>query len=142
MNLTEHLPAERRQRVEARLQHNLMAWLTTVRPDGQPVSVPVWFLLRADETFLVYSRPQKAKLRNIRENPRVALGLDVTDIGRDVVRVEGIATWTPDFRPADQMPEYAAKYAERIGAMFGTAREFAEQFSAALIIAPSRLYAA
>ena len=141
MNLTEHLPAERRQRVDARLQHNLMAWLTTVRPDGQPVSVPVWFLLRADETFLVYSRPQKAKLRNIQENPRIALGLDVTDIGRDVVRVEGIATWTADFPPADQVPEYAAKYAERIGAMFGTPRQFAELFSEAVIITPARLHA-
>jgi PPOX class probable F420-dependent enzyme len=141
MNLTEHLPAERRQHVEARLHSNLMAWLTTVRPDGQPVSVPVWFLLREDETILIYSRPQKAKLRNIQGNPRVALGLDVTDIGRDVIRVEGSATWITDFPAADEVPEYAAKYAERIGAMFGTARQFAEQFSAALIIEPSRLYA-
>jgi hypothetical protein len=29
-----------------------MAWLTTVRPDGQPISVPVWFLVREDETIL------------------------------------------------------------------------------------------
>lgn len=52
MKLTEHLPADRRSHVETRLHGNLMAWLTTVRPDGQPVSVPVWFLLREDETFL------------------------------------------------------------------------------------------
>jgi Pyridoxamine 5'-phosphate oxidase len=42
-----------------------MAWLTTVRPDGQPVSVPVWFLMREDGTILLYSQPGTQKLRNI-----------------------------------------------------------------------------
>ena len=36
MNLTASLPADRREHVEARLHGNLMAWLTTVRPDGRP----------------------------------------------------------------------------------------------------------
>jgi PPOX class probable F420-dependent enzyme len=69
MRLTEHLSADRRRHVEARLHGNLMAWLTTVRPDGQPVSVPVWFLLREDETFVVYSKPNQLKLRNIHTTP-------------------------------------------------------------------------
>jgi hypothetical protein len=60
VNLTIHLPAERREHVEARLHGNLMAWLTTVRPDGQPDSVPVWFLMRDDETILVYSQPKRS----------------------------------------------------------------------------------
>ena len=80
MNLTADLPADRREHVEARLHGNLMAWLTTVRPDGRPDTVPVWFLVRNDDTILIYSRPGKIKLSNIRENPNVALGLDVTDI--------------------------------------------------------------
>lgn len=141
MNLTSHLPPGRREHVETRLRSNLMAWLTTVRPNGQPDSVPVWFLMRDDETILIYSRPNKTKLRNIGENPKVTLGLDVTDIGRDIVRIDGTAVHADDVPPADQQPQYAAKYAERIGAMFGTAREFAEQFSEALIITPRRLHA-
>src|SRR5207248_1463964 len=80
MDLTAHLPAERRQHVERRLRSNLMAWLTTVRPDGQPVSVPVWFLVRGDGTILVYSQPGQHKLRNISKNPRVSLALDVNDL--------------------------------------------------------------
>jgi PPOX class probable F420-dependent enzyme len=139
--LTQHLPAERREHVEARLRSNLMAWLTTVRPDGQPDSVPVWFLVRDDETILVYSQPGKLKLRNISENPRVSLGLDVTDIGRDVIRIDGTAKHVDDVPPADRQPQYAAKYAERIGALFGTPRQFAESFSEAVIITPSRLHA-
>src|SRR5262244_982503 len=113
MKLTSHLPAERRRHVEGRLHSNLIAWLTTVRPDGQPDSVPVWFLVREDETILVYTQPKKMKLRNISANPKVTLGLDVTDIGRDIVRIEGVAEHADDVPPADQRPQYAAKYAER-----------------------------
>src|SRR3990170_1129965 len=102
MELTSHLPPVDRERVEARLRHNLMAWLTTVRPDGQPVSVPVWFLVREEGTILLYSQPRKQKLRNIAANPRVSLGLDVTDIGRNIVRMEGIARVAHDEPPADK----------------------------------------
>jgi PPOX class probable F420-dependent enzyme len=141
MDLTAGLPAERRARVEARLQTNLMAWLTTVNATGRPDSVPVWFLVRDDGTILVYSQPGKAKLRNIDANPQVALGLDVTDIGRDVIRIEGTAVRASDHPRADEVPEYAAKYTERIGAIFGTVERFAEAFSEAIVITPSRLRA-
>jgi PPOX class probable F420-dependent enzyme len=141
MRLTSELEAERRQRVESRLRTNLMAWLTTVTPAGKPDTVPVWYLLRDDETVLIYSQPGKAKLRNIERNPAVALGLDVTDLGRDVIRLEGTATRHTDAPPADQVPEYVAKYIERIAAIFGTAERFAELFSEAVIITPARLHA-
>src|SRR5204862_1714460 len=84
MELTSHLSAGDRERVEARLRHNLIAWLTSVKPDGQPVNVPAWFLMREDETILLYSQPGKAKLRNIADNPKVSLALDGTDIGRNI----------------------------------------------------------
>ena len=141
MKLTSHLPDGRRAHVEGRLRANLMAWLTTVRPDGRPDSVPVWFLLCDDETILVYSQAAKIKLRNVASNPKVSLGLDVTDIGRDIIRIEGTAEHVPGYPAADQVPEYVAKYAERIGANFGTASRFAELFPEALIITPRRLHA-
>lgn len=141
MKLTSHLPDDRRAHVEGRLRANLMAWLTTVRPDGRPDSVPVWFLLQDDETVLVYSQPGKIKLRNISKNPNVSLGLDVTDIGRDIVRIEGTARHVAGFPRADQVPGYAAKYTERIGAIFGTVSRFAEMYPEAVVIMPSRLYA-
>ena len=142
MKITEHLPADRREHVEARLRSNLMAWLTTVSPTGKPESVPVWFLLREeDETVLLYSEPGKPKLRHIAQNPQVALGLDVTDIGRDIVRIDGLAREAPEAGPADQQPRYRAKYAERIGTLFGDAERFAAQFSVPLLITPRRLRA-
>ena len=102
--------------------------------------MPVWYLLRDDETVLIYSRPGKAKLRNIDHNPAVALGLNVTDLGRGVIRLEGTAT-RRRAPPADQTPEYVAKYVERIAAIFGTAERFAELFSEAVVINPTRLHA-
>jgi Pyridoxamine 5'-phosphate oxidase len=68
-----------------------MAWLTTVRPDGRPDSVPAWFLLRDDQTILVCGQAAKMKLRSISHNPAAAPGLDVTEIGRDVIRIDGTA---------------------------------------------------
>ena len=141
MELTNALPADRRARVDTRLQTNLMAWLTTVNPAGRPDTVPVWFLLRDDGTVLIYSRPGKAKLRNIDANPNVALGLDVTDIGRDIIRIEGTAVRVAGHPAADRVPEYAAKYTERIAAIFGTVENFAAAFSEAIVITPSRLHA-
>ena len=141
MGLTDHLAEDRRVRVDTRLRTNLMAWLTTVNAAGHPDSVPVWFLRRNDDTFLVFSQPGKAKLRNIEANPNVALGLDVTDIGRDIIRLEGTAVSVPDHASADRVPEYAAKYAERIGAIFGTVERFAEAFSEAVVITPRKLHA-
>ena len=141
MELTAGLPVDRRFRVETRLNTNLMAWLTTVNPAGRPDSVPVWFLLCDDDRILTYSQPGKAKLTNIDANPHVALGLDVTDIGRDVIRIEGTAARAPGHPPADRVPAYAAKYAERVGAIFGTVERFAQSFSEAILITPRRLHA-
>ena len=141
MELTDALPPDRRARVEIRLQTNLMAWLTTVNQAGRPDSVPVWFLVRDDDSILIYSQPGKAKLRNLDTNPNVALGLDVTDIGRDIIRIDGTAVHVADHPPADQVPEYVAKYTERIGAIFGTVEKFAGAFTEAIVITPSRLHA-
>ena len=117
-----------------------MAWLTTVNATGRPDSVPVWFLVRDDGTILVYSQPGKAKSTNIDANPHVALGLDVTDIGRDVIRIVGTAV-RAQAPSRTVFPSTSAKYTERIGAIFGTVERFAEAFSEAIVITPSRLHA-
>jgi PPOX class probable F420-dependent enzyme len=141
MRLAGELDDLRRAHVEGRLQTNLMAWLTTISPSGRPHSVPVWFLVQDDDTILIYSQPGKAKLRNIDANPHVALGLDVTDIGRDVIRFEGTASHAPGHPPANEVPAYLSKYVERIAAIFGTPDRFARSFSEAILITPTHLHA-
>jgi PPOX class probable F420-dependent enzyme len=141
--LTDALAAlgpDRRAHVETRLATNLIAWLTTVSPAGRPQSVPVWFLVRDDGSVLLYSEPGRLKLRNIEANPHVALALDVTDIGRDIIRCVGTAALAPDHVPADQVPAYVAKYTERAGAIFGTVDRFAAVFTEPIVITPTRAH--
>ena len=130
---------ERRAHVRRRLTTNQIAWLTTVGKGGQPHTVPVWFLLREDDTVLVYSRASKSKIDAIAVNPRIALSLDGSDIGRDVVRIEGVARVARDEPPADQVPAYRAKYAERIDALFDDPADFARLFAVPIVITPERI---
>jgi PPOX class probable F420-dependent enzyme len=141
MQLTAHLPPERRERVESRLRNNIIAWLTTVGASGRPDTVPVWYLVNDDETILLYSEPGKAKLRNIDHNPKISLVLDVTDLGRDVIRLDGTAALLHDWPPADEIAPYVTKYTERIAPLFGTAANFAASFSVPMLITPTRLRA-
>lgn len=64
----------------------------------------MWFLVRDDETILVHSQPKMIKLRNNRANPKVTLGLDVTDLARDIIRIDGTAEHLDDVPPADRQP--------------------------------------
>ena len=69
-------------RVARRLESEHVAWLTTVRADGQPQPSPVWFLWDGD-SILIYSRPNQPKLRNIAGNPKVSLSFNSDGDGGD-----------------------------------------------------------
>jgi PPOX class probable F420-dependent enzyme len=68
------LSQEAHAHADRRLRSEQVAWLTTVRADGQPQSTPVWFLWDG-ETFLLYSQPGAQKVRNVTANPKVSLHL-------------------------------------------------------------------
>jgi PPOX class probable F420-dependent enzyme len=124
-------------RAERRLREEEIAWLTTVRSDGQPQSVPVWFFWDG-EKFLVYSQPGRQKLRNIERNPRVGLNLNSNAQGGDVVRVEGAAEIIVDAPPATEVPEYVEKYRDAIARIGFDPDGFARAFSVAIRVTPTR----
>lgn len=125
------------RRVEERLRTEEVIWLTTVRRDGQPQPVPVWFLWEG-ETFLIYSQPDRQKLRNIARNPRVALNLNSDAHGGGVVRIERRAGILEGFPPATEVPEYLEKYREPISRIGYDPEGFARDYSVAVRVTPDR----
>ncbi len=65
MALTIDTSTEFGKRVEHRLEHEQVAWLTTVDGSGRPFPSLIWFLYEDDGTLLIYSQQNKTKLRNI-----------------------------------------------------------------------------
>ncbi|MGH3086292.1 MAG: TIGR03667 family PPOX class F420-dependent oxidoreductase [Rubrobacteraceae bacterium] len=124
-------------RAERRLWEEGVAWLTTVRSDGMPQPVPVWFLWDG-ETFLVYSQTDAQKLKNIRKNSRVAVNLNSGASGNDVVRCEGVAEIVEDAPPATKIPEYLEKYRSNIPAIGMSEEGFAEMYRTAVRVRPER----
>lgn len=128
---------DRGRHVERRLREDIIGWLTTVRPSGQPDSVPVWFLWDG-ETILVYSRPEQTKMHNIAQNPRVTFTVDDTKGGGDVIRIEGTAQHVPDIPAANEHAVYLEKYAASIQRIGYDPDGFAASYSAPVVITPTR----
>ena len=111
--------------------------MTTVRSDSQPQTVPVWFLWD-DGEILIYSQPNRQKLKNISRNPHVGLNLNSDAQGDDVVRLEGTATIADDAPPSSEVPSYVGKYRESIARIGYDVESFAQSYSVPLRIRPER----
>src|SRR3954447_21964825 len=95
--------------IDQRLRNEPIIWLSSVRPDGRPHLVPVWFLWDG-AAILIFSKPAAQKVRNLSYSPQVMLALDTADEGEDVVLLEGRAELLDADAPRSTLPEYAAKY--------------------------------
>ena len=122
---------------DRRLRSEQVAWLTTVRADGQAQSTPVWFLWDGD-TFLLYSQPDAQKVRNVTSNPKVSLHLSDDGAGDDVVTFEGAAAVEPETARADRVEAYLAKYQAAIAALGYEPGPFARTYSTAIRVRPTR----
>jgi PPOX class probable F420-dependent enzyme len=117
----------------------IIVWLTTVTPDGQPSTTPVWFWWDG-EAFHLYSQPGRPKLRNIAANPRVSLHLQSDRDGdEDVVIVEGMASVDPDAPRADRIPEYIDRYRALVARYGWTPQGFAEDYSVSIRVRPTKV---
>ena len=124
-------------RADDKLRHEIAAWLTTVAADGQPQSTPIWFHWDGS-TFLIYSQPDRPKLRNIASNPKVSLHLVGDPDGEDVITVEGIAVLDRAAPPLDALPQYVEKYRSAIEGFGWTPASIAADYSVAIRVRPTR----
>ena len=93
------------------LASDIVAWLTTVAPDGQPQASVIGFLHDGDG-ILFYSEPDTLKLRNIAHSPQVSFNLQADPYGDHYLIVEGTAVIDPTVVPSDRHPAYRPKYHE------------------------------
>jgi PPOX class probable F420-dependent enzyme len=125
-------------KAEARLDADLVAWLTTVTPSGQPQTSVVWFL-RQGSDLLIYSKPGTGKLANLASNPLVAFTLQSDDQGHSVFTMEGTAAIDDSPTPASEIPEYVEKYRELIAGYRWTPESFAKDYSVLVRVTISRV---
>ena len=120
-----------------RLRKENILWLASVRPDGRPHLVPVWFLWEG-ETILIFSKPENQKIRNLRQNPAVTVSLDSADHGDDITVLEGVAAVIDEPDVTTVLPAYASKYAGLLADMRMTAESMAKEYSQAIRITITR----
>ncbi len=130
------LTQERHAHIDQRLHNDEVIWLNSVRPDGHPHAVVVWFLWDG-ETVLMFSRPNNQKVRNIQHNQNVVLAMDNTNNGDDPITLEGTATLF-DRGNMDITP-YVTKYNEGIKQLGFTPEQMVASFSQAIRITPTRV---
>ncbi len=128
-------------RAAERLRDDLVLWLTTVTPGGQPQASPVWFLW-VDDEILVYSRVNTPRPRNIRANSRVAVSFDTDGHGGNVVSIEGEARIARERTAAADVPSaYVAKYAALLAAEGWTMASMLADYPVEVRIRPTRVRA-
>ena len=89
-----------------RLESEQNIWIATVRPDGRPHLVPVWFAWHAGKLY-VCIEPDSVKGRNITQNPRVVLALED---GSTPIICEGQAIAVSNPWPAEVVSVFQQKY--------------------------------
>ncbi|MEJ2266097.1 MAG: pyridoxamine 5'-phosphate oxidase family protein [Anaerolineales bacterium] len=102
MKKTASLPP----RVLDRLKEQRNIWLASVRPDGRPHLVPIWFAWDEGRIYLCIE-PGSVKALNLMQNPLVSLALED---GSSPVICEGRATVIPDPWPSEVLKIFVHKY--------------------------------
>jgi PPOX class probable F420-dependent enzyme len=126
------------RRVRARLNGELVIWLTTVGADGTPQPNPVWFFWQEPSSVLVYNRADAKRLRHIASSPRVALHLDGNGHGGDIVVLTGNAALADEPLPHEH-PDYLVKYKASMTRVSGNPEKFSVEYPVALRIDVSSL---
>lgn len=126
------------QEVSSRLTADNFGWLTTVAKSGQPVPRLVWFYFDGADV-IIYSEPDAAKVRHIRNHPRVSLNLDSDGNGSGIIAVGGTATIDAEGTNPLEDERYQKKYRE-YAASVGFTDEFLAAYNTRLKISIDKVW--
>jgi PPOX class probable F420-dependent enzyme len=131
---------EQGQAIVKRFGDELIMWLTTLGRDGAPHPKPVWFLWDNDE-ILIHSQPNAAANRNIARDGRVALHLNSSQDGGNVVVINGAARLIEKPQTVIDNAAYVAKYVGQIKDIQMTPESFSAAYSVEIRVTPEKLWA-
>ena len=117
---------------------DVVAWLTTVSPDGRVQSSLISFLHDGAGVYF-YSQPMTPKVRNIAHSPQVSFHLASDAFGDHLLIIEGTAAIDPAIPPLDANEPYVAKYREPHEHWGLDFTETSRAFSVPIRIRPSRV---
>lgn len=89
-----------------RLSQAQNLWIATVRPDGSPHLVPIWFVWHA-AFFYLCTAPGSVKAKNLEHNDRLVLALED---GAHPLICEGVASAVPRPWPDGAIAAFQRKY--------------------------------
>jgi PPOX class probable F420-dependent enzyme len=124
-------------RIDRLLRSEPVVWMSTVRPDGVPHLIPIWFSWDG-EAILIASKPGAQKVRNLRSNPVVMLALGKPHEDFDVGLLEGRAELL-DVPAADVLPPtHLTKYRAAMASIGLAPDEFLATYTQVIRVVPTR----
>ena len=109
--------------------------LATVRPDGQPHVVPLWFVCDR-ETFVVLSKPDAQKVRNLVGEPRAMVSIGQPgNVGTSLVEVIGEVERGGG---AELAARFGSKYQPLLQAAGVTLDQFLQTYPIIIRLRPTR----
>ena len=124
-------------RIDRMLRTEPVLWLSTVRPDGGPHLIPIWFSWDGRE-ILIASKPGAQKVRNLRANPVAMLALGEAEEDFDVGLLEGRAELLPEPAAVSLPAAHLVKYRGEMARLGLGADEFLATYSQVIRIRPTR----
>jgi PPOX class probable F420-dependent enzyme len=126
------------RQMDEQLRTAPVGWVSTVRSDGTPHLVPVWFQWDG-ETILFFAQPGDQKIRNLRHSPRVTFGIALNPEAATVSIIQGEAELTSRESPGPLPAEYVDKYRDQINAYGWNESSMAEQYSVQVRVHPTKM---
>lgn len=124
-------------RCEAALRTDPVVWLSSVRPDGRPHLVPVWFHYDG-ERIVAFSKPHARKVDNLRDRPEVMLAIGTPGPDFAVELIEATAELPPEPATAVMPDGFGTKYRDLLRRAGLSVQRFAEVYSQPIVIRPTR----
>lgn len=124
--------------VNRRLRQEKIIWLTTVDSNNTPQPRPVWFHWDG-QTLLIFSEQNKAKLKHIARDPRVALNFNTDEDGGDVAVLLGDAVILNEPPASSRVKTYLRKYNAGIKSLGMTVAQFTEAYTVPMLVTPQAM---